>query len=207
MTLNHRLGLVLFATVLTAGSAAAQHQGHDAKAQTKPAANAKMAMPALNDAQFVEMMRKHHQDGIELARLEESKGTREQVKSLAAKIREGQENDLKEFDGHSAHASTGSATPAKPQGTSGHEGHDASMQKHHEMMEQMAKQSKDRVQNASGTQVDQAFVAEMTKHHEMALQMISKAKLQDPSLRKLAQKMSASQKRELQELKSAGAAR
>ena len=204
MTLN-RLGLVLFASVLTAGSAAAQHQGHDAKAQDKPAA--KMTMPALNDAQFVEMMRKHHQEGIELSRLEESRGTRAQVKTIAVKIREGQENDLKEFDSHSAHGSAGSATGAKPQGTSRHEGHDAAMQKHHEMLEQMAKQSKDRVQNASGTQVDQAFVDEMSKHHEMALQMISKAKLQDPNLRKLTQKMSVNQKRELQELKSAGGSR
>ena len=205
MTLKHRLGLVLLATIVAGGTAAAQHQGHDTKAQAKPAA--KMTMPAMNDAQFVEMMRKHHQDGIELSKIEESKGTRAEVKSLAAKIREGQENDLKEFDAHAGHGSTATPSTAKPQGTSGHEGHDASMQKHHQMMEQMAQQSKDRVQNASGTQVDQAFVSEMSKHHEMALQMISKAKLQDANLRKLAQKMSANQKRELQELKSAGTAR
>ena len=192
--------------VMMAGAAGAQtggHQGHDTKAQTQKSSGMKMSMPAMTDAQFVEMMRMHHQQGIELAKLEESKGTRGEVQALAAKIRQGQERELQELQSaHGGHSAAGSPTGgAKPQGTAGHERHGAEMQKHHEMMEQMANESKQKLENASGAEVDRAFLQEMAKHHQMALEMVAKTKFKDPELRKMAQKMAADQKRELQELK------
>lgn len=203
MSLNYRkCTMVLALAVGMAALAGAQqpaHQGHDTKAGQS---HAKMSMPALDDAHFAEMMRKHHQHGIELSKIEESKGTREEVKTLAAKIRQGQERDLKELEaGHGDHSAGRAAGGTKPQGTSGAAAHGTDMEKHHEMMQQMANESKQKVENASGTAVDQAFLQEMAMHHQMALEMISKAKLKDAGLRKLAQKMSAEQKRELAELK------
>lgn len=204
MSVSYRTGITAF--VLSVGVAAAAgaeqagHQGHDTKAQTKQSPSQKMSMPAMTEEQFVEMMIKHHQDGIELAKLEEARGSRDAVKSLAAKIRAGQDRELQEMQSH--HGAHGNAAAgAKPQGTAGHEGHDASMMKHHEMMEAMAKESKAKVESASGTAADQAFLVEMAKHHQMAIDMIAKTKFKDAELRKMAQKMAASQKQELQELR------
>lgn len=193
-----------FAVAGAAGAQTAGHQGHDtkAKAQTKKSTGMKMSMPAMDDAQFVEMTKKHHQDGIEMAKIEEAKGTRDQVKALAAKIRAGQERDLKELESkHGDHAGTAGAAGAKPQAAAGHAGHSADMQKHHEMMEQMAKESKQTIENASGAEVDRAFLQEIAKHHQMQLEMIAKTKFKDAELRQMAQKMAAEQKRELQEIK------
>lgn len=199
MKLKYGIAAVALITLAASpGYTQRAHQAGDTQRATKQGSKM-MSMPAMTDAHFVEMMSKHHQDGIELAKIEESRGTREEVKSLAAKIREGQERELQELQ--SAHSAHGSPGAAKPQGTAGHGGHDASMREHHEMMEQMGRQSKNRVENASGTAVDNAFLQEMTKHHEMSLEMISKAKLKDPELQKVAQRIAASQKRELQELK------
>lgn len=199
MKLKYGIAAVALITLAASpGYAQTAHQAGDTQRTAKQGSKM-MSMPAMTDADFVEMMSKHHQDGIELAKIEESRGTREEVKSLAAKIREGQERELQELQ--SAHSAHGSPGAAKPQGTAGHGGHDASMQEHHKMMEQMGTQSKNRVENASGTAVDNAFLQEMTKHHEMSLEMISKAKLKDPELQKVAQKIASSQKRELQELK------
>lgn len=204
MSVSYRTGIMAF--VLSVGVAAAAgaqqagHHGHDTKAQTKQSSSQKMSMPAMDESQFIEMMIKHHQDGIELAKLEESRGSRDAVKSLAAKIRAGQERELQEMQSH--HGAHGNAaTGAKPQGTAGHAGHDASMMKHHEMMEAMAKESKAKVESASGAEADQAFLVEMAKHHQMAIDMIAKTKFKDAELRKMAQKMAASQKQELQELR------
>ena len=203
MSLNYQKWMMALAVAVgmvgVAGAQQPAHQGHDTKAgQSHP----KMAMPALDDAHFAEMMRKHHQHCIELSKIEESKGTRDEVKTLAAKIRQGQERDLKELEsGHGDHSTGQAAGATKPKGTSGAASNGTDMQKHHEMMQQMTNESKQKVENASGAAVVQAFLQEMAMHHQMALEMISKAKLKDADLRKLAQKMSAEQKRELAELK------
>lgn len=216
MKLSKSISAVACAAALAfAAPAMAQtaHQGHEQKAQPAEKSGHKMMIPAMDEMHFVQMMKKHHQDGIEMAKIEESRGTRENVKTLAAKIREGQERELAELESHGGdHAKSGDKatagdhakhdTAAKPQGTAGADTHDASMQKHHEMMEKMAQESKAKLENASGDAVDHAFVHEMAMHHEMALQMIAKTTFKDPELRKLSQKMAAGQKRELGELKA-----
>jgi uncharacterized protein (DUF305 family) len=179
--------------------AQAGHQGHDTKAKGQHAGDHTTHMPALTDAQFVQMMIKHHKDGIELSKIEESRGREPAVKSLAAKMRQAQERDIAEMQSsHAEHAAT------KPEGTSGHgehAGQDAAMRKHHEMMEQMAQDARIKVENASEADVDDTFLQTMIKHHEMALQMIEGAKLKDAGLRKMSQKMASEQKREIAEMK------
>lgn len=207
MKLSYRITVIAFSPLLAVGYASAQsgHEAHEQKAAatTQPPAN--MSMPAMDEIHFVESMIKHHKDGIEMTRLEESRGAHDGVKALAAKIREGQESDLKVLEAHH-----GGGTAPKPHGTAGHDAkphapgdrrHEAAMLKHHEMMEQMAKESVQKIESASGPAVDAAFVREMAKHHEMALQMIAKTTFKDTELRKLSQKMAAMQKRELAELK------
>lgn len=205
MKLQGRVAAGLTGAILAlAPSAYAQHAGYDPKAPVKQAQH-KMTMPAMDDAHFVQMMIKHHKDGIEMSKLEESKGTRDDVKALAAKIRGGQEKDLQELQSHEgkhgdAKGHEGHTTPA-PKGTAGAKPA-PDMQKHHEMMDTMAQQSRQKIESASGAAVDRAFAQEMARHHQMALEMIAKTTFKDAELRKLAQRMAANQKKELQELKA-----
>ena len=161
---------------------------HGQPAQTKP-----MSMKGMSEAEFVPMMIKHHEDGIQMAQLEEQKGVSAEVKALAAKIREAQERDIPELKQHSH----GSDAAAK--GTAGHEGHD-------KMTEQHSQVTMERLNSASGAALDHAFVEEMVKHHQMAIEMAQTAKIQNTDLKKFAQKMVAGQRQELTELKKLQAA-
>ena len=142
-------------------------------------------MMGMTDAMFVPMMIKHHQHGIEMARLEEERGSSASVKALAAEIRQSQEKELAELKAHAEHAA---------KGTSGHAEHD-------KMMEQHSQSMMTKLKSASGAALDHAFLEQMAKHHEGAIAMTEGAKLQDPELKKLAQKMVTGQRQELAELK------
>lgn len=177
------LAMYLAVGAFCVASAAAQSQKPaDASKETQH----HQMMQGLTDAEFVPMMIKHHQDGIEMARLEEERGSSASVTSLAAKIRQSQEKELAELKAHSAHAGA--------KGTSGHAEHD-------KMMEQQSQTMMSRLKSASGSALDHAFLEQMAKHHEGAISMTEGAKLQDPELKKLAQKMVAGQRQELAELK------
>lgn len=173
-----------FGAVSLASSAAVNAQK---PAGDKPAQHQHM-MQGMTDAMFVPSMIKHHQQGIEMARVEEERGASASVKALAAKIRQSQELELAELKAHSEHAT--SAT-----GTSGHTDHDTMKQQGQMMMK--------RLKSASGSALDHAFLEDMSKHHQMAISMVEGAKLDDPELKKLAQKMVAGQRQELAELKKA----
>ena len=178
------VALFVVTTAMIASSAAAQDQKpaaatHDAQHQ--------QMMQGLTDAPFVQMMSKHHQQGIEMARMEEERGASASVKQLAAKIRQSQEKELAELKAHSEHH-------AGAIGTTGSSERD-------KMMDQQTQTMMSRLKSASGAALDHAFLEEMAKHHEMAISMTERAKLQDPALMKLGQKMIAGQRQELGELK------
>jgi uncharacterized protein (DUF305 family) len=142
-------------------------------------------MMGMTDAMFVPMMIRHHQHGIEMARLEEERGSSASVKALAARIRQSQEKELAELKAHAEQA---------PKGTSGDAAHD-------EMMAQRSQSMMAKLKSASGADLDHAFLEQMAKHHEGAVTMTEGAKLQDPELKKLAQKMLTDQRQELAELR------
>jgi uncharacterized protein (DUF305 family) len=130
-------------------------------------------MMGMTDAMFVPMMIKHHQHGIEMARLEEERGSSSSLKALAAKVRQSQEKELAELKAHAEHVA---------KGASGHAEHD-------KMMEQQSQSMMAKLKSASGAALDRAFLEQMAKHHEGAIAMTDGAKLQDPELKKSAQKM------------------
>lgn len=183
--------------VATAAVGRAQEPAHTHTDQAQAQATSEhMAMPHMSDADFVQMMTKHHQDGIEMAKIAEQKAKTDRVKSLAAKVRTGQERELVELQ------SLGKDVAATARGTSGQVqgGQHADMMSH---MDMMSKQSNEKVEHASGKAVDAAFIDEMSKHHQMALDMIGHTTFKDAKLKQSADKMAASQKRELQELQQA----
>jgi uncharacterized protein (DUF305 family) len=176
------LSTAVVAIAVMSHTAAAQGQK---PAQPNTETQHHQMMQGLTDAMFVPMMMKHHQQGIEMARLEEERGSSASVKALAAKIRQSQEKELAELKSHADHTA---------KGTSGQAEHDKMMEEQGQMM--MAK-----LKSASGTALDHAFLEQMAKHHEGAISMTEGAKLQDAELKKLAQKMVAGQRQELGELK------
>ena len=188
------LGLTTAIAAQTAGQA--QHPATHSGSKTQSSHAAQHQAGSMTDAEFVPMMIKHHQDGIEMARLEEQKGSSADVKALAMKIREGQERELADLKQHESHVASGAAA----KGTSGHEGHD-------KMMAQQSQASMKRLQDASGDAADRAFVEEMAKHHQMAIDMVSRTKFQNAELRKMAATMAAGQRKELAELKKLQSAR
>ena len=169
---------------IIAGSASAQGQTPVGGAS---GTQHQQALEGLTDVQFASMMVKHHQDGIEMARLEEQRGSSASVKSLAAKIRQSQEKDLTTLKTHAGHNSG-------PTATSGNTEHD-------KMMEQQSQAVMVRLKSVSGPALDHAFLEEMAKHHEQAIKMTAVAKLRVPELQKLAQKMLTRQRLELADLK------
>ena len=142
-------------------------------------------MMGMTDATFVPMMIAHHQQGIEMARLEEDRGSAASVKALAAKIRQSQEKELAELKSHAQHLAKGAASHAE----------------HDKMMAQQSQSMMTKLKALSGPALDHAFLEHMAKHHEGAIAMTEGAKLQDPELKKLAQKIVTGQRQELTELK------
>ncbi len=170
------LGITAFATAVPLAQTSGQKPAQPHAVQGD---HAMMLM----DADFAYLMAKHHRGGIEMSKLEESRGASAQVKGLAAKIRQGQERDLPALSQY--------GTKAKKDGMVAT--HEKQMEKEHQAT--MAK-----LKSATGEGLDKAFAAEMAKHHQMAAEMIKQAHLTDPKLRQMADKMSAEQKQELEEL-------
>jgi uncharacterized protein (DUF305 family) len=139
----------------------------------------------LSDGDFANLMIKHHREGIEMAKIEESGGASDAVKALAAKIRQGQEKDIAELNAFAKkHKATDMAAT-----------HEKEMQKEH--MQTMSK-----LKNAKAESLDQAFVTEMIRHHQSALEMTKQAQFKDHGLHAFADRMSKNQRAELQELQT-----
>jgi len=195
------LALALAAPAQAGQGQAAPGSGHGhgqgdkhGQAGKKPdaAKHEQMMMDGMTDAEFVPMMIEHHQHGIEMARREEEEGASDEVKALAAQIRQGQERELAELKAH-AKEGHGAATT----GTSGRAGHE----KMDTMMKQQSQATMQRLKAAEGEALDAAFLEEMAKHHQQAIMMTEHTKFKSAELRTLAEKMAADQKKELAELK------
>lgn len=177
--------LILVTVITIAGVAGGVHAQKPDAATGAQHEQMMKGMMGMTDAMFVPMMIKHHQHGIEMARVEEERGSSASVKALAAKIRQSQEKELAELKAHAEHAA---------KGTSGQAEHD-------KMMEQHSQSMMTKLKSASGAALDHAFLEQMAKHHEGAISMTEGAKLEDPELKKLAQKLLTGQRQELAELK------
>lgn len=170
-------------TVIAADAAYAQSGGKAAAQQHDSKMDHQMM---LMDADFAYLTAQHHRDGIEMSKLEESSGASAQVKSLAAKIRQGQERELPTLTQYGSKANKGGMVAA-----------------HEKQMQQESQASMARLKAASGADLDRVFIDEMSKHHQKALEMVKEAHLSDAKLKQLVDRMAAEQKREIEELKKA----
>jgi uncharacterized protein (DUF305 family) len=174
-------------TVAIPGGVQAQEPATGAAAAQHP----HTAMQALTDGQFVQMMLEHHQRGLELVRLEKEQGSSPAVKELATRIGESQERDIVELK---------ALSKDEARGTTGQAEHHGAADQHKGMVQQSETMMKE-LKAKSGEELDRAFLEHMAKHHQMAISMTEDASLQDPEVKKLAEKMLESQRQELAELK------
>lgn len=115
------------------------------------------------DAKFLDMMMKHHSNGVEMAGMGVDKANSEGVKSLARRIRDDQKKDIEEME-----KMRSSDLSNMPKQTS------MMMKKRlmtMEMMDKMSQQDMAKLRAASGPAFDQTFLDVFMKHHQMAIDM------------------------------------
>jgi uncharacterized protein (DUF305 family) len=111
-----------------------------------------------SDERFINMMAAHHQMALEMAEIEVQKGTRPELKALAAKMIEDQRREIDELK----------AIKQKNFGSS-----DVPTMMHHDDMENAGMLMPDEM--AMQPDVDKAFIDSMMPHHAGAIEMASVA--------------------------------
>lgn len=141
-----------------------EHQGHGSQV----------------DAHFLDRFVKHHQDGIEMAKLAQARAQTPEIKSMAEKILKDQPKEIAQMQKwRTRHFnSVGKATDMPP-----------------EM--QMA-----RLRTASGSEFDLVFAGMMKKHHEDGIKMIEDVEgdLKNPEVKQFAEQAKKNQSKERDQL-------
>ena len=140
------------------------------------APQATMHVPA-NDAEYVEMMAMHHDQGIQMAEIATRKAADAGVKQLATRIVDAQRKERKELDALRAKA-TGKPGPAHS----------------------MKPMPMDHLDKSSGREFDRMFLSMMRDHHRDAVKMSREAKLTAASVKDFARRTVASQGKEIKEM-------
>lgn len=164
------------------------HSGMDhSKMGHSSAAGAKSAP---YDARFLDTMTAHHHGAIEMAKMAQSKAQREEVKSLAKKIEDDSEKEIKQMqqwrkDWYS------NVPPAMDMSMPGMG-----------MMKDMPKQHAE-MNQANGEKFDQMFLQMMSQHHENGIKMARDAqtKASRPEVKELSKKIVAEQGKQVQQMK------
>jgi uncharacterized protein (DUF305 family) len=146
---------------------------------------------------FIDMMLMHHRQGIEMARLAQSKAQSAGVKAFAAKTAAAQEKDLQQLQWHRDNRYAGRPTMDHQQMMA----HMSSMPMHGGMkMDMEAVMTKLRA--AAGLAFDRLFLDTMSHHHYMAVEMSKDAakNAEHADIRELARKGALTQQAEIAEM-------
>lgn len=134
-----------------------------------------------HDAHFLDMMSKHHQDGIKMAKMAADKAQTKEVKTVAKKIIKDQQKELQQMQvwRERKFSSVPKSQEAPP------------------------KMDMSKLEEAKGKTFDQEFTKMMGQHHEDGIKMAKEltAKLEDQDIKKFAEKMSSNQMKEKEHLK------
>ena len=147
------------------------------------------AAKAAYDHQFLDTMVAHHQGAVEMAQLAETRSARDELKTLAKKMIEDQQSEIKQMQDWKAkwYAGKGDAMNMKMPG----------------MHESMKGMSMDKIAASKGAAFDAMFIDMMTKHHAGAVTMARNAlkKAEHPEVKEIAKKMIDAQKEEMAQMK------
>jgi uncharacterized protein (DUF305 family) len=192
----------LLSVALTITVALAQHPaGHG---DMKKGQDAKMA-DAPHDLRYIDMMMHHHQMGIDMAKLAQTKAAHKELKAFATKTIEEQQKDsdqLKQW--------RDAWYPGKPmtEHMMNMPGMDMSkMNKSKPGQEgmqgmQMQQMNMDKLQSATGNEFDVLFLDTFIPHHQMAINMSQDAvkQAQHAQLKTFARETIAKQQKEKQQM-------
>ena len=105
------------------------------------------------DAAFLDQFTKHHQDGIEMAKLAQDRAQSPEVKKLSQKIIKDQTKEIEQMQ-------------------KWRQRHYSSVPKSESKMEKM---DMSKLENSKGVEFDKAFLDMMAKHHEMGMALVERA--------------------------------
>jgi len=111
-----------------------------------------------SDERFIDMMAAHHQMAIEMAQVEQQKGTRAELKTMAANILQAQQQEIQELKDLKQARFGSSDVPMQM--------HPNDMDNNGMMMPEAMRQQPD---------VDKAFIDSMLPHHAGAIEMATVA--------------------------------
>lgn len=170
--------LVLFMLIATSAKVAAQEMSD---------------MPY--DLHFIDMTIMHHQDGVEMAQLAQSKAVNAKVKAFAAKTAADQQKDIEELQAHRNHWYAGKPLMDRAM-------MDSMMKSMHPDMNMDMEETRRKLRATSGAEFDRLFLDTMIHHHMMAVDMSKEAitKAEHPELKDFARKTVTKQQAEITEM-------
>lgn len=146
------------------------------------------------DLSYIDMMMMHHQSGIEMFRMAETKGQLAQLKDFARKAIAGQQKDIAELQGYRDRFYPNERKADKMRmGTLMLTEAEMARMYHHNVR---------KLETASASDFDHLFLDLMTKHHRLALRMSEDAQKQaeHAEVREFARTTIAKQGEEIKEM-------
>jgi uncharacterized protein (DUF305 family) len=148
------------------------------------------------DLHFIDMTILHHQDGIEMAQLAESKTVSAKVKAFATKTAAAQQKDIAELQGHRNHWYAGKPPMDRAM-------MESMMKSMHPGMNIDMEETRRKLRATSGAAFDRLFLDTMIHHHMMAVDMSRDAvtKAEHAELKAFARNAVTKQQTEIAEMK------
>lgn len=147
------------------------------------------------DLHFIDMMIMHHQEGIEMAQMAQTKAQNAKVKAFATKTAADQQKDIDELQAHRNHWYAGKP-PMDPAAMH------SMMQNMHPGMNMDMEDTRRKLMAANGTAFDRLFLDTMIHHHQMAVGMGKDAttKAEHAEMKEFARKEIVKQNAEIAEM-------
>jgi len=147
------------------------------------------------DLHFIDMMIMHHQEGLEMARMVDTKSKNARLKTFAQQLAVGSQKDIDELQGHRNHWYAG-----KP--PMDHAAMQSMMRDMHPGMNMDMEDTRRKLLAAEGTAFDRLFLDTMIHHHQMAIGMAKEAtaKAEHAEIKEFARKAAAKQTNQIAEM-------
>lgn len=135
------------------------------------------------DLHFIDMMIMHHQEGIEMAQMAQTKAVGAKVKAFASKTAADQQKDIEALQAHRNHWYAGKPPMDKAM-------MDSMMQTMHPGMHMDMEDTRRKLMATEGAAFDRLFLDTMIHHHQMAIGMAKDAttKAEHAELKEFARK-------------------
>ena len=147
------------------------------------------------DLHFIDMMIMHHQEGIEMAQMAQTKSQNPKVKAFATKTGTDQQKDIEELQGHRYHWYAGKSLMD-------HAMMESMMASMHPGIKMDMEDTRRKLLAATGATFDRLFLDTMIHHHQMAIDMAKDAKIkaEHSEIKELATRALLNQQAEIAEM-------